>query len=160
MRIVIAPSGFKESLSAGMVAAAIARGVRRVVPEAHTETVPLVDGGEGSAAALAEATGGRLVPYTTTGPVGEPVAAHLALLGDGTAMVEMAATAGLRLVPRDRRDPRLTTTYGVGELIGHALDHGVRRILVGCGDSGTSDGGAGALQALGADLLDADGRPL
>ncbi|WP_246268617.1 glycerate kinase [Nonomuraea typhae] len=160
MRILIAPSGFKESLSAGTVAAAIARGVRRVLPFARTESLPLVDGGEGSAAALAEALGGRLVPRTTTGPVGDPVAAHLALLPDGTAVVEMAATAGLRLVPRDRRDPGLTTTYGVGELIAAALDHGVRRVLVGCGDSGTSDGGAGALTALGARLLDAGGREL
>ncbi|MFD9948386.1 glycerate kinase [Nonomuraea sp. NPDC059023] len=160
MRILIAPSGFKESLSAGMVAEAIARGVRRVLPLARTETLPLVDGGEGSAAALAEALGGRLVPYTTTGPVGAPVDSHLALLPGGTAVVEMAATAGLRLVPRELRDPGLTTTYGVGQLIAAALDHGVRRVLVGCGDSGTSDGGAGALTALGARLLDAEGRAL
>ncbi|SDK05996.1 glycerate kinase [Streptomyces indicus] len=160
-RIAVAPSGFKESLSAHAAAEAIAEGVRRVVPEAAIDLIPLVDGGEGTAAALAAGTrGGRLVQTRATGPVGQPVPTHFALLGPDTAVVEMAAVAGLSLVPHHRRDPGATTTYGVGQLIRAALDHGVRRILIGCGDSGTSDGGAGALQALGARLLDADGREL
>ncbi|WP_419994246.1 glycerate kinase [Streptomyces boninensis] len=162
-RYAIAPSGFKESLSAEHAAEAIAEGVRRVVPDAETDLIPLVDGGEGTAAALATATGGALLQHRATGPVGTPVDTHFALLGSGeigTAVVEMAAIAGLSLVPRDRRDPGATTTYGVGQLIRAALDAGVPRILIGCGDSGTSDGGAGALQALGARLLDADGREL
>ncbi|MFF7736616.1 glycerate kinase [Streptomyces sp. NPDC007984] len=160
-RVVVAPCGFKESLSAEAAADAIAAGVRRVLPGAEIDLVPLVDGGEGTALALAAATGGRIVPTPATGPVGETLAAHFALLGGGdTAVVEMAAVAGLSLVPRGLRDPGVTTTYGVGELIRAALDTGVRRILVGCGDSGTSDGGAGALQALGARLLDAEGREL
>ncbi|MEV0777104.1 glycerate kinase [Streptomyces sp. NPDC050433] len=166
-RIVIAPSGFKESLSAAQVAASIAEGVLRVIPDADIDLIPLVDGGEGTAEALALAGGGRLVPCTATGPVGLPVPTHFALLGEAdpasgpvTAVVEMAAVAGLSLVPADRRDPGATTTYGVGELIRAALDHGARRVLVGCGDSGTSDGGAGALQALGARLTDHHGREL
>ncbi|MFI7019467.1 glycerate kinase [Streptomyces sp. NPDC050164] len=160
-RVVVAPSGFKESLSAEAAADAIAAGVRRVLPDAELDLVPLVDGGEGTALALAAATGGRLVPVPATGPIGETVGSHFALLGSGdTAVVEMAAVAGLSLVPRDLRDPGATTTYGVGELIRAALDSGVRRILVGCGDSGTSDGGAGALQALGARLLDEQGEEL
>ncbi|MEU2542201.1 glycerate kinase [Streptomyces iakyrus] len=160
-RVVVAPSGFKESLSAEAAADAIAAGVRRVLPGADLDLVPLVDGGEGTALALAAATGGRIVTTAATGPVGETIAAHFALLGGGdTAVVEMAAVAGLSLVPRGLRDPGATTTYGVGELIRAALDTGVGRILVGCGDSGTSDGGAGALQALGARLLDAEGREL
>ncbi|MFD4018266.1 glycerate kinase family protein [Streptomyces sindenensis] len=165
-RIAIAPSGFKESLSAARVAEAIATGVRRVIPGAELDLVPLVDGGEGTAEALALAGGGRLVSRTATGPVGDPVASHFALLGGGTtpgpltAVVEMAAVAGLALVPPDRRHPGATTTYGVGELIRAALDTGARRVLVGCGDSGTSDGGAGALQALGARLTDRHGREL
>ncbi|MET4927072.1 glycerate kinase [Streptomyces sp. PSRA5] len=164
-RIVIAPSGFKESLSAAQVAESIAEGVLRVIPDADIDLIPLVDGGEGTAEALALAGGGRLVPCTATGPVGLPVSTHFALLGeDGpgplTAVVEMAAVAGLSLVPADRRDPGTTTTYGVGELIRAALDLGARRVLVGCGDSGTSDGGAGALQALGARLTDHRGREL
>lgn len=165
-RIAIAPSGFKESLSAARVAEAIAVGVRRVVPDADLDLIPLVDGGEGTAEALALAGGGRLVPCTATGPVGEPVASHFALLGGGTtplpltAVVEMAAVAGLALVPPGLRHPGATTTYGVGELIRAALDSGARRVLIGCGDSGTSDGGAGALQALGARLTDRHGREL
>ncbi|WP_369199931.1 glycerate kinase [Streptomyces sp. PU-14G] len=165
----LAPSGLKESLSARQAAEAMAEGIRKVTPDATLDLIPLVDGGEGTAEALALATGGRLERRTAAGPVGTPVSTHFAWLGAGalrgltqapTAVVEMAAVAGLGLVPADRRDPGLTTTYGVGELIRAALDAGARRILVGCGDSGTSDGGAGALQALGARLLDPYGREL
>ncbi len=99
-RVVVAPSGFKESLSAPAATDAIAAGVRRVLPDAEIDRVPLVDGGEGTAAALARATGGRLVALAATGPVGEPVGTHFALLGgQDTAVVEMAAVAGLSLVP-------------------------------------------------------------
>ncbi|WP_101848438.1 glycerate kinase family protein [Zhihengliuella sp. ISTPL4] len=160
-RILVAPSGFKESLGADAVARAIAAGVRRVIPGVRVDEFPVPDGGEGTAAALAACTGGALVPATVTGPVGEPVVAHWARLGGaagGTAVVEMAAAAGLRLVPRDRRDPAATTTYGVGQLIAAALDDGAERIVIGCGDSGTSDGGAGALAALGVRILDREGR--
>jgi glycerate 2-kinase len=162
-RIVVAPSGFKESLSALEAAAAITTGIRRVLPGVVVDTLPLVDGGEGSAAALAAATGGELVPVRVTGPVGRDVDSHIALLGGKgprTAVVEMAAAAGLALVPRGLRDPGATTTYGVGQLITAALDAGAHRILVGCGDSGTCDGGAGALQALGARISDAMGNPV
>ncbi|MFJ8915195.1 glycerate kinase [Amycolatopsis sp. NPDC102389] len=159
MRIVVAPSGFKESLGAEAAADAIAEGVLRVVPFAEIDRVPLVDGGEGSAAALAGSTGGKIVDTVVTGPVGLPVRSHFAILGDGsTAVVEMAAAAGLRLVPADRRDPGRTTSRGVGELMIAALDSGCSSVLVGCGDSGVSDGGAGALQALGARVLDRAGQ--
>jgi glycerate kinase len=163
IRVLIAPSGFKESLGAEAVAEGIAAGVRRAVPDAKVALAPLVDGGEGTTRTLVAATGGTLHPVVVTGPVGDPVSAHVGLLGgEGprTAVVEMAAAAGLRLVPRDRRDPLRTTTFGVGELIAAALDLGAERILVGCGDSGTNDGGAGLAQALGVRLLDADGRDI
>lgn len=158
--VAIAPSGFKESLSARDAAEAIAAGVRRVLPGASLDLIPLVDGGEGTAEELAVASGGRLLPVRATGPVGVPLESHIALLPDGTAVVEMAAVAGLSLVPPTLRDPGVTTTHGVGRLIRAALDEGARRILVGCGDSGTCDGGAGALQALGARLLDEEGNEL
>ncbi|MGH3651932.1 glycerate kinase family protein [Glutamicibacter sp.] len=160
-RILVAPSGFKESLDAAAVAAAIGAGVRRALPGATVKAVPIADGGEGTAETLACATGGHLVPMAVTGPVGQQVESHYAMLGGeaaGTAVVEMAAAAGLRLVPRDQRDPGTTTSYGVGELIAAAIDAGASKILVGCGDSGTSDGGMGALQALGARILDAKGH--
>ncbi len=160
-RILVAPAGFKESLDAHTVAQAISAGVRRAMPGAHIKAIPMPDGGEGTAAMLAESTGGRLVHKTVMGPVGQPVDSHFALLGgsaQGVAVVEMAAAAGLRLVPRDMRDPTATTTYGVGELILAALEHDVHTILIGCGDSGTSDGGLGALQALGVRILDENGQ--
>ncbi len=167
MHVLIAPSGFKECLDAEEVAEAIHRGIRRTAPTAGTEVHPLIDGGEGSARQLARTTGGELLPVVATGPIGEPVAAHIALLGpegplaaEGTAYVELASAAGLSLVPRHLRDPGATTSRGVGELIRAALDSGARRILLGCGDSGVCDGGAGALRALGARVHDADGAEL
>lgn len=162
-RVLVAPSGFKESLDANQVARAIGAGVRRAVPGVRVRTVPVADGGEGTAQTLAEATGGRIVHETVTGPVGQPVQSHYAMLGgdsEGTAVVEMAAAAGLRLVPKDQRDPTATTTHGVGELVRAALEAGAQRIVIGCGDSGTSDGGLGALHALGARVLDAEGEEL
>ncbi|MEU6114312.1 glycerate kinase [Streptomyces sp. NPDC047117] len=161
LRVLVAPSGFKESLAVEAVGAAISAGIQRVLPGACVSAVPLVDGGEGTARTLAAASGGKLVPVTVTGPTGEAVSSHIAVLGGAgplTAVVEMAAAAGLALVPADARDPGRTTTYGVGELIRAALDHRCERIVVGCGDSGTCDGGAGALTALGARVLGTDGR--
>jgi glycerate 2-kinase len=163
LRVVIAPSGFKESLDAAEVAASIDAGIRRALPEAQIVQAPLVDGGEGFAAALVAATGGTLHAVRVTGPVGRPVMAHFGFLGGTgprTAVLEMAAAAGLRLVPRRLRDPLATTTYGVGELIRAALDAGAERLLIGCGDSGTNDGGAGMAQALGVRLLDRAGHDL
>ncbi|QPF71678.1 glycerate kinase [Roseateles sp. DAIF2] len=163
LTVLVAPSGFKESLSAQEVADHIAAGVRRVMPEAVLLKAPMADGGEGFTEALVGATGGRLQRLTVTGPVGDPVPAFFGFLGGSgprTAVIEMAAAAGLRLVPRDRRNPMLTTSHGVGELIRAALDAGAQRILLGCGDSGINDGGAGMAQALGARLLDADGAQI
>jgi glycerate 2-kinase len=161
--VLVAPSGFKESLGASEVAERIAAGVREAMPDARILCAPLVDGGEGFTEALVDATGGQLRRLRVTGPVGEPVDSFFGLLGGSgprTAVLEMAAAAGLRLVPRDRRNPMLTTSRGVGELIAAALDAGAERILLGCGDSGINDGGAGMAQALGVRLLDADGREL
>lgn len=163
LTILVAPSGFKESLSAEEAADCIEKGVLRACPCAEVIKVPMVDGGEGFTKALVAITGGSLHELTVTGPLGEPVSSHFGFLGgqsERTAVIEMAAAAGLRLVPRDRRNPCVTTSYGVGELIRAALDAGARRILLGCGDSGINDGGAGMAQALGVKLLDRDGRPL
>jgi glycerate 2-kinase len=163
LTILVAASGFKESLGADAVARAIAEGVRRADPDAKTVIAPLVDGGEGFARALVDASGGEIRDVEVTGPVGRPVESHFGILGGSgprTAALEMAAAAGLRLVPADGRDPLVTTTYGVGELIGAALDAGAERILVGCGDSGTNDGGAGMAQALGVALLDEQGEEI
>jgi glycerate kinase len=163
INILIAPSGFKECLEPDEVANCIATGIRRAAPDVNIRCAPLVDGGEGFAKSLVATTGGELRQAMVTGPVGQPVYAHFGFLGGRgprTAVLEMAAAAGLRLVPFAARDPLVTTTYGVGELIKAALDAGAERILVGCGDSGTNDGGAGMAQALGIHLFDAAGNEL
>jgi glycerate kinase len=163
LRILIAPSGFKESLGAAEVADCIEVGILRALPDAKIRKAPLADGGEGFTKALVSATGGTLHHVTVTGPVGQPVRAHYGFLGNTgpkTAVLEMASAAGLRLVPPEARNPLMTTTFGVGELIKAALDAGAKRLLIGCGDSGTNDGGAGMAQALGVLLLDAAGKEL
>lgn len=163
LNVLIAPSGFKESLGAEEVADCIESGIQKVLPDVCIRKVPLVDGGEGFTKTLVAATGGTLHPISVTGPVGKPVQAHFGFLGSTaqkTAVLEMAAAAGLRLVPSEMRNPLVTTTYGVGELIKAALDAGAERILVGCGDSGTNDGGIGMAQALGVKLLDQAGQSI
>lgn len=161
MRIVIAPQSLKGSLSAAQTGQAIARGVEAVYSDAQIEIVPVADGGEGTVQALVDATGGEVVQRIVTGPLGEPVTAFYGLLGDGqTAAIEMAASSGLPLVPPALRDPRITTTYGVGELIRAALDDGRRHFIIGIGGSATNDGGAGMAQALGASLTTVQGQAI
>ncbi|KAK7911972.1 glycerate kinase [Apiospora marii] len=164
IRLLIAPSGFKETLGPEQVADCIEDGVRRVLDEktAFIRKVPLHDGGEGFAIALTSVKGGELRHLEVTGPTGEPVQSSFGLFGEDnkTAVIDMASAAGLRLVPRDCRDPTSTTTYGVGQLVAAALDEGCTKIIIGCGDSGTSDGGAGMLQALGVQLRAKDGSVL
>lgn len=161
MKIVIAPDSFKESLSALEVATHIRTGFSEVYPDADYVLLPVADGGEGTVEAMVAATGGAVVQLAVTGPLGDPVDAFFGLTGDGkTAIIEMAAASGLMLVPPEARDPLITTTFGVGELIGAALDRGANHFIVGIGGSATNDGGAGMLQALGVRLLDADGKPL
>ncbi len=161
MHIVIAPQALKGSLTAAEAGQAIAKGVRGVYPEAEIDIVPIADGGEGTVQALVDATGGKLIPQTVTGPLGEPVTAFFGLLGDGqTAILEMASCAGLPLVPPTLRNLRLTTTYGVGELIRSASDYGCRHFILGIGGSATNDGGAGMAQALGARLTTIEGKEI
>ena len=127
-------------------------------PSAEICAIPVADGGEGTVDAFLAAVGGRRIAAPCTGPCGEPMTAHYALLPDGTAVVEMAAAAGLPLVG-DARDPEKTTTCGVGQLMAHALSHGAKRLVLGLGGSATNDGGCGAAAALGAVFLDEQGRP-
>ncbi|NLX14357.1 MAG: glycerate kinase [Phycisphaerales bacterium] len=159
MNIVIAPDSFKEALPAREVCAAIARGVRRAWPNTQIDMIPMADGGEGTVETLIEACGGTLMETLVCGPLGAPVTARWGLLGhpEHTAVVEMAAASGLGLVPPDRRNPMLTTTYGTGELILAALETGVDTIMLGIGGSATNDGGAGAAQAVGVRFYDGEG---
>jgi glycerate 2-kinase len=161
MRIVIAPNAFKGSLSAVEAGEAIGEGVRVVMPDAELVLVPIADGGDGTVDALVAATQGERRTLRVRGPLGDPVDAEYGLIDRGsTAVIEMAKAAGLALVPKERRDPRVTTTYGVGELMQHAYDAGARHFIVGIGGSATNDGGAGMAQALGYHLLDESGLEL
>ena len=161
MKVVIAPQGFKGGISGLEAAQAIARGVAAAVPEAETVLAPVADGGDGTLNALVDATGGQVFNQTVTGPLGQPLEAQWGVMGDGnTAVIEMARASGLALVPQRRRNPRITTTVGTGEILKEALDQGFTRVIVGLGGSATNDGGAGMAGALGARFLDANGRPL
>lgn len=161
MHLVIAPDSFKQSLDARLAAEAIAEGVRQADPHATVDLCPIADGGEGTVDALVAATDGALHTSRVTGPLGEPVEATWGTLGGGdTAVIEMAAAAGLHLVPPDRRDPTKTTTFGVGELICCALDTDCREVIVGLGGSATCDGGIGVAQALGVQAACGLARPL
>jgi len=161
MKIVIAPDSYKESLSALDVATAIEQGFSEIFPDAEYVKIPVADGGEGTVEAMVEATEGRIVRIAVTGPLGEQVEGFYGLSGDEqSAFIEMAAASGLELVPQNKRNPLKTTSWGTGELIRHALDAGVKHIIIGIGGSATNDGGAGMVQALGAKLLNGDGEQI
>ena len=161
MKVVIAPQGFKAGISGLDAARAIARGVTAAVPDAQTVLAPVADGGDGTLNALVDGTGGRVFTSTVTGPLGQPIEAQWGVMGDGrTAVIEMALASGLALVPHRRRNPRITTTAGTGDMLREALDRGYTRVVVGLGGSATNDGGAGMATALGARFLDSSGNPL
>ena len=159
MKVVIAPDSFKGSLTALCAADAIELGLRRVFPNAKFEKVPMADGGEGTVQSLVDATGGMVITERVLDPLGVEIDAQFGALGDGvTAVIEMAAASGLTLVPPDKRNPFVTTSFGTGQLIQAALDRGCRKLIIGIGGSATNDGGAGMAQALGAKLLTAGGK--
>ncbi|HGE6065288.1 TPA: glycerate kinase [Vibrio cholerae] len=161
MKVVIAPDSFKESLTAKQVCDAIQAGLARVWHDAKFVAIPVADGGEGTVQSLVDATQGRLVEVKVMGPQGKRVEAFYGMLGDNqTAVIEMAAASGLHHVPMTQRDPKLTTSFGTGELIRHALDQGVTKLIIGLGGSATNDGGVGMLAALGARFTNADGDPI
>ncbi|ELJ8791959.1 TPA: glycerate kinase [Vibrio cholerae] len=161
MKVVIAPDSFKESLTAKQVCDAIQAGLARVWHDAKFVAIPVADGGEGTVQSLVDATQGRLVEVKVMGPQGKRVEAFYGMLGDNqTAVIEMAAASGLHHVPLAQRDPKLTTSFGTGELIRHALDQGVTKLIIGLGGSATNDGGVGMLAALGARFTNADGDPI
>ena len=161
MRIVVAPQEFKGSLTAVEAAAAFRQGVGAAFPDAAIDSAPMADGGPGTVDAIIHAAQGRTSIARVDGPLGAPVDARWGRIDDGrTAVIEMAAASGLILLPTEQLDPRRASTYGVGQLIRHALDAGVEQILIGVGGSATNDGGAGMAEALGAILLDERGNRL
>ncbi len=161
MKFVLAPDSFKESMSAAQAASAMERGIRAVLVDAQCLAVPMADGGEGTVDALVEATGGQYITAQVRDGLGRTVPARYGYVSaEQLAVLEVAAAVGIDMIAEAERDPRVTSTFGVGQLILDALDHGARRFVVGLGSSVTNDGGAGMLQALGARLLDERGEEL
>jgi glycerate kinase len=156
MHAVLAPDKFKGSLSAASVADALAAGIRRTRPDLELRRVPIADGGEGTLDAVL-AAGYRRHEITVSGPTGEPVRTAIAM-SERTAVVELADASGLGRLPGGILEPLRANSYGVGELIGYALDLGADTVVLAVGGSACTDGGAGMLAALGARLLDGSGR--
>jgi len=156
--VVIAIESFKGSLSSVQAGNAIKDGVKTVFPEAEVYISPIADGGEGTMEAIVGATGGEIVRIPVHNPLAEEIIASYGIIPESnTAIIEMASAAGLPLIPLEQRNPLYTTTYGVGEMIGDAIERGCRNFIVGIGGSATNDGGVGMLQALGFEFLDSEG---
>lgn len=160
--ILVAPDSFKGSLSARDAADAMERGVKNILPDSVVIKHPISDGGEGLVDILTPALNGTFVTTEVSGPFpGQRAKARWGLSGDqSTGIIEMAEAAGLTLAPPGKRDPKIATTYGVGELIRAALDAGVTSLIVGIGGSATNDGGAGMAEALGVRFMNESGQPL
>lgn len=159
MKVVAAIDSLKGSLTSMEAGAAVKEGVMRAHPDAEVIVKPLADGGEGTTDALIEGLGGERIDLTVTGPLGKPVDAYYGYLGEtGTAIIEMAAAAGITLVSEAEKDPFAATSFGVGEMIKHAAEKGCRNFIIGIGGSATNDGGIGMLKALGYVFLDETGK--
>ncbi|MDG4799521.1 glycerate kinase [Micromonospora sp. WMMD980] len=160
MRVLLCPDKFAGTLPAPDVAAAVAEGWRTVAPGDDLLLKPLADGGPGFVAVLAEALGGRRLTVPTVDPLGRPAAGEILLTDDGVAYLESAQACGLHLLSAAERDPKVTTSYGLGLLVAAAVEAGARTVVIGLGGSATNDGGAGMLVPLGVTGLDAGGRAL
>ena len=169
MKVIIAIDSLKGSLTSMEAGQAIKEGILKVKPDTLVSIKPLADGGEGTTDALIEGLGGKHVDLTVTGPMGSPVDCYYGILEDTvatdshlsdskTAVMEMAQAAGITLVPSDQKNPLIATTYGVGEMILHAIENGCRNFIIGIGGSATNDGGIGMLKALGYKFLDESGN--
>ena len=160
MKFVFASDSFKGTLSSAEIGAMLCESARAAFPDCDCRSVTMADGGEGSVAAVLSAAGGRTVPGRAHDPLGGAVDAFYGVTDGGCAVIETAAASGLTLIDEARRDILAASSYGTGELIAHALDAGYADITLALGGSATNDGGAGAMAALGARFLDADGRTL
>lgn len=160
MKFLFASDSFKGTLSSERIITLLTGSAKNVFPDCETIGIPVADGGEGTIDAVISVLNGSVREVNVHGPLMEAVASHYGEVGNRAAVIEMAAASGLPLVPPDKRDPRVTTTYGTGELIRAALDNGCRDITIAIGGSGTNDGGMGAMCALGIRFLDESGSEL
>jgi len=160
MKVTVAIDSFKGSVSSEEAGAAIKAGILAADHNARVYVAPLADGGEGTVDAFLSALGGRKYSCEVCGPLGEMIVSEFGITDDGTAIIEIAEAAGLPLVPKEKRSPLYTTTFGVGQMILKAIELGARKFIIGLGGSATNDGGAGMLSALGYKLLDGEGNPI
>jgi glycerate 2-kinase len=160
MKVVIATDSFKGCCTSMEAASAFEKGILNASPDAQIIKIPVADGGEGTVDAVVSGVGGKLHLVEATDPIGRRVSAQYGIIPNGIAVIEMAAASGLPLVPKEKRDPKYTTTFGTGEMIRDALDQGCRKIFIGIGGSATNDGGIGMAQALGVSFTDKNGKEL
>lgn len=161
MKVAVAMDSFKGSMTSMEAGLAVAEGIHRVDTTVEVKVFPLADGGEGTVNALVSGLGGEIINVTVTGPLGMPVVCEYGILKDThTAVIEMSGAAGLTLVPKEKRNPLETTTFGVGEVIKDAIRKRCRRFIIGIGGSATNDGGVGMLQAFGYKFLDCKGEEI
>ena len=160
MKVVVLIDSFKGSISSISAGNSVMDGVKRVFPNAEVLVLPLADGGEGTVDALVEGCGGEFVSVETCGPLNEKVLSTYGIINNRTAIMEMSTSAGITLIDEKDRNPLFTTTFGVGEMIKHAIDNGCRDFIIGIGGSATNDGGIGMLSALGYKFLDQNKNPV
>lgn len=160
MKFLFASDSFKGTLSSEQIITLLDAAAKNVFPDSETMGIPVADGGEGTIDAVISVLHGSIYEVDVHGPLMEEVVSRYGETGNGAAVIEMAAASGLPMVPVDKRDPRVTTTYGTGELIKTALDRGCRDITIAIGGSATNDGGMGAMRALGIRFLDENGEAL
>jgi glycerate 2-kinase len=159
VKILISSDSFRGSLSSAQVGKHLSTGLGRIFPQAVIMNIPLADGGEGTVDACVLATGGKFIDVDVHDPLMRKISARFGITGDGTtAVIEMAAASGVELLKPNEKNPWLTTTYGTGDLIKAALDHGCSRILIGIGGSATTDGGVGMADSLGVKFRDSSGN--
>ncbi len=156
-KYVLIPDSFKGTMSSAAICRVMAQEIRALEPDAQIVSVPVADGGEGTVEAFLTAVGGQRIEVACKGPYFEDITGYFAMLPGDIAVVEMAVAAGLPMVGQ-RRNAEATTTYGVGQLIAAALDHGARQVILGLGGSATNDGGCGAAAALGVEFRNAAGE--
>lgn len=161
MKFVLATDSFKESMTSIEACSVMEKAIKKIKKDAEVIKVPMADGGEGTVEALVNSTGGTFVETEVLNPLGKKIKSSYGILGDKkTAVIEMAKASGIELINREDRNPLITTTYGTGQLIRHALANGIKHLVIGIGGSATNDGGCGMLQALGVKLLDKDNNEI
>jgi glycerate kinase len=158
-KIVVAIVSFKGSLTTFEAGKAVKEAAENVYSDVTTIISPIADGGEGTVETIVSATNGEFVRVTVCNPLGKKIQANYGYVSKTkTAIIEMSAAAGITLIKENELNPMNTTTYGVGEMILHAISNGCRRFVIGIGGSATNDGGVGMLQALGFEFLDKSGK--